>query len=276
MYDFSVAENGRQASFVSWLNPILLPVVVAAIPYQCSTTDAKLKAAQEQAARDQQAALLQAEDRFKADQSQRDQQFQLSLTNLQQSFANAQKDKELKIDLAKLDQEGKISHLNNEVDKQRVESSDRLGQGDINVKMVQLAIDILKSDATQTNQSLRLWATQIVSHHSSVPLPQQATDEAIGSSVTAKASMVYVTVLTQDGKPLSGARAFIARPGQVTGQPFPTLFREDNPSEMSVAPGVYDFWAEESDFKSDRVRAVVPADKELKVEVAVKGVFAAH
>ncbi len=117
-------------------------------------------------------------------------------------------------------------------------------QSDVDLKLVDIATELLRSDSTQANQELRHWAVDIVNSHSNVQMSKAATAEAIAGPITGEPVTVIVeSAFEKNGIPTNGCEVFYKRPGSDASFRFPSLTKGGE-SIADLSKGPYEFWVD--------------------------------
>jgi hypothetical protein len=115
-------------------------------------------------------------------------------------------------------------------------------QSNVDLKLVEVATELLKSESTQSNQELRHWAVDIVNSHSNVQMTKAAAAEAIAGPIVGEPVDVFVNVTFSTGPPVSGCAVKYRRPGTEAVFEFP-FFTDLGFSDTHLSKGAYEFWA---------------------------------
>jgi hypothetical protein len=168
------------------------------------------------------------------------------------------------------ERERTLNERDNQIKKYINDENVRLGrfskESDVDLKLVEVATEILKSESTQSNQSLRAWAVDIVNSHSTVQMGKAATAEAIAGPIVGEPVSVAVLSRYGNGNPTDGCSVKYSRPGSPTAFRFPRL-TDGGVSEAQLSKGAYDFWVDCGDSHSDIQQFYV--QDALKIEFMV-------
>jgi hypothetical protein len=172
------------------------------------------------------------------------------------------------------DRERSLSARDLEMKKYINDENVRLGryskESDANLKLVDIATELLRSDSTQSNLELRRWAVDIVNSHSNVKMTKAATAEAIAAAITGEPVRVFIeSKYAKNNEPTNGCSVLYRRPGTEAAFRFPALTRNGE-SGNNLSKGPYEFWVDCGFAKSEKQQFFADkSDPPLHIEFTI-------
>lgn len=145
-----------------------------------------------------------------------------------------------------------------------------LKKSDVNLRMVEVAVDVLKAEPTEKNQSLRDWAVKVIDSHADVKFSQAAREELQKEPLPQPSRAWKVMVRTVDNMrhEINGLvvryvlAAFRDDPSRASS--FPNI---SSPSMLLLPPGTYLFWCERDGVQGPVIEVQLSQDMTVEVQV---------
>jgi hypothetical protein len=138
-----------------------------------------------------------------------------------------------------------------------------LKRSDVNLRMVELAIEVLRVEPTTNNAALKDWAIKVIDQHSDVKFSEPAQAELKSEPLPRSGGVVSgvpVTVRTVNsaGLEVGGYVVWYVPRGLLTMPSAHERFpRPSSPTTAELAPGNYVFWCQRQDTKTEQVAVQV-------------------
>ena len=151
-----------------------------------------------------------------------------------------------------------------------------LKRSDVNLRMVELAIEVLRVEPTTNNVALKEWAIKVIDQHSDVAFGQPAQSELKREPLpwVAGGREVLVTIRTRNktGQEVGGYEVWYVPSGLFELRSEHNRFpRMSSPVSGKLAPGNYRFWCVKENTKTEPVTLTVGGrgEKEVGLEIEV-------